>query len=220
LAGLVYCGLCGRLMDSHWVHDRAGYRCRHGRTSAHPGTLSRPRILYLREDHLLDRIRRDDRLRRLMPVLGRSSPDRIAALLRADDMIVICDHNSWAVESDTTWIELTPMTGFGFEVPAQREGGSTQNPNDHRVRCGNTVSEGELNTESQHPCCIWVFMQSTVDRRWRSWQRPEGVASAGMRVCSWSSSTVARPRDGAYWLGPGSLGRVLSELCCESRSAP
>ncbi len=33
LAGLVYCGICGRLMDSHWVHGRAGYRCRHGRSS-------------------------------------------------------------------------------------------------------------------------------------------------------------------------------------------
>ncbi|MEU3645239.1 pentapeptide repeat-containing protein [Lentzea sp. NPDC034063] len=30
LAGLVVCGLCGRRMDKHWVHGRAGYRCRHG----------------------------------------------------------------------------------------------------------------------------------------------------------------------------------------------
>ena len=29
LAGLVFCGICGRLTDSHWVHDRAGY---HNRT--------------------------------------------------------------------------------------------------------------------------------------------------------------------------------------------
>jgi len=36
LAGLVFCGICGRLMDSHWVHDRPSY---------------------LREDHLLERIR-------------------------------------------------------------------------------------------------------------------------------------------------------------------
>ena len=28
LAGLVFCGICGRLMDSHWVHDRASYLCR------------------------------------------------------------------------------------------------------------------------------------------------------------------------------------------------
>jgi hypothetical protein len=35
LTGLVFCGLCGRAMDAHWTHGRAGYRCRHGRSSAH-----------------------------------------------------------------------------------------------------------------------------------------------------------------------------------------
>lgn len=34
LSGLVRCGLCARRMDSHWVNHRAGYRCRHGHTSA------------------------------------------------------------------------------------------------------------------------------------------------------------------------------------------
>ena len=40
----------------HWVNDRAGYRCRHGRNSAHPKTLDRPRYLYVREDTLLDEL--------------------------------------------------------------------------------------------------------------------------------------------------------------------
>jgi hypothetical protein len=63
LAGLVYCGICGRLMDSHWVHERASYRCRHGHSRARP-VSTRPKILYVREDQLLDRIGSDGRLRR------------------------------------------------------------------------------------------------------------------------------------------------------------
>jgi site-specific DNA recombinase len=42
LAGLVSCGICGRLMDSHWIHDRPGYRCRHGHTSAQPDSSDPP----------------------------------------------------------------------------------------------------------------------------------------------------------------------------------
>ena len=58
LAGLVVCGLCGRRMDGHWVHGRAGYRCRHGFTSAKRRSDSAPRNLYVREDHLLEALPR------------------------------------------------------------------------------------------------------------------------------------------------------------------
>ncbi|NGY65335.1 recombinase family protein [Lentzea sp. NEAU-D13] len=54
LAGLVVCGLCGRRMDGHWVHGRAGYRCRHGFTSVKRRSDGAPRNLYVREDHLLE----------------------------------------------------------------------------------------------------------------------------------------------------------------------
>lgn len=53
LAGLLCCGVCGRRMESHWIHDRPGYRCRHGHTSAHRSDLGRPSYAYLREDHVL-----------------------------------------------------------------------------------------------------------------------------------------------------------------------
>ena len=53
LAGLVVCAVCGRRMDGHWVHGRAGYRCRHGYTSCTPRSGGAVRNLYLREDHLL-----------------------------------------------------------------------------------------------------------------------------------------------------------------------
>jgi site-specific DNA recombinase len=63
-SGLLRCGLCGRRLDSHWVHGRAGYRCRHGRSSASPPRLDEPKVVYVREDRLVeelhDRCRPDD----------------------------------------------------------------------------------------------------------------------------------------------------------------
>jgi site-specific DNA recombinase len=112
LAGLVFCGICGRLMDSHWVHGRAGYRCRHGRTSAHPAPAPRPKILYVREDRLIARIRADPRLAEQMGT--RSDPRRIARHLLANDMVVVCDHTVWAIESDTLQIELATVDGLGL----------------------------------------------------------------------------------------------------------
>jgi site-specific DNA recombinase len=55
LTGLVVCDVCGRRADGHWVHDRPGYRCRHGRTSARPATPGRLKTVYWREDELLTR---------------------------------------------------------------------------------------------------------------------------------------------------------------------
>jgi hypothetical protein len=52
LVGLLRCRQCGRRLESHWTHGRAGYRCRHGRTSAQLSTDT-AKIVYVREDHLL-----------------------------------------------------------------------------------------------------------------------------------------------------------------------
>jgi site-specific DNA recombinase len=120
LAGLMYCGICGRLTDSHWVHDRAGYRCRHGHTSAHPDQPTRPKILYVREDRLLERIHSDRELRRQLPELARQAADRVAGWLRTNDMIVVCDHTIWAIESDTLRIELAIAANQAFTMPVQR----------------------------------------------------------------------------------------------------
>ncbi|MER5391757.1 zinc ribbon domain-containing protein [Saccharopolyspora sp. NPDC002686] len=54
LADLVVCGECDRRMDAHWVHGRAGYRCRHGYKAALPRPSPVPRTVYVREDHLRD----------------------------------------------------------------------------------------------------------------------------------------------------------------------
>jgi site-specific DNA recombinase len=53
LSGLVRCGVCGRRMDSHWVHGRAGYRCRHGHSSSRPRTTDSPKYVYVREELLV-----------------------------------------------------------------------------------------------------------------------------------------------------------------------
>jgi len=124
LAGLVYCGICGRLMDSHWVHERPSYRCRHGHSSANPGSSRRPRNLYVREDHLLDRLRGDRQLRHEFSERGAADADSIADDLRANNAIIVCDHSTWAVESETTRIELAPTTILGLAPPgiaAQRQ---------------------------------------------------------------------------------------------------
>lgn len=36
LSGLVMCQMCGRRMESAWVHGNAAYRCRHGYTTGTP----------------------------------------------------------------------------------------------------------------------------------------------------------------------------------------
>jgi DNA invertase Pin-like site-specific DNA recombinase len=52
-SGVVVCGVCGRRMDGHWVHGRAGYRCRHGYTAAVARPVDVPANVYVREDVLL-----------------------------------------------------------------------------------------------------------------------------------------------------------------------
>lgn len=127
LAGLVYCGICGRLTDSHWVHERPSYRCRHGHSSANLGSSNRPRTLYVREDHLLERIRGDRQLRRLLAEPTCWDAASIPDCLRSYNAIIVCDHNTWAVESDTIRIELAPTEILGYApppIPAQRVDGT------------------------------------------------------------------------------------------------
>jgi site-specific DNA recombinase len=99
LAGLVQCQLCGRRMDSHWVNDRAGYRCRHGYNSSRTRPPDTPHNLYVREDVLLYRL-----VRHLAPDRCRSEADvepgvvaEIVARLRAESNVIICGRSDWTV---------------------------------------------------------------------------------------------------------------------------
>ncbi|MEU4745367.1 zinc ribbon domain-containing protein [Actinosynnema sp. NPDC023658] len=89
-AGLLRCGVCSRRMDSHWVHGRPGYRCRHGHTG--PRSEHTPATLYLREDHLITRLGHALH----MPVAA--SPSRVAAQLRARRTVVVCTADGVSVE--------------------------------------------------------------------------------------------------------------------------
>lgn len=91
LAGLVRCGLCGRRMDSHWVHGRPGYRCRHGFTSAQKRPANAPRRLYWREDRLLER------LAVLQTFAGVEAKDVLADRLRMNRQLIECEVSVVAV---------------------------------------------------------------------------------------------------------------------------
>ncbi|MGY3521006.1 recombinase family protein [Micromonospora sp. PTRAS2] len=135
LAGLVCCGVCGKIMDSHWVHGRPGYRCRHSHTSSHTKASHRPKTLYIREDHLLDRIRHERGLHRHHPALRSPDPVKVAAHLRTNNMIVVCDQHTWTIEAKTAIYPLTPARSFlatTGRIPAQRDGDSTKREKESR----------------------------------------------------------------------------------------
>ncbi|KOX19744.1 hypothetical protein ADK67_32900 [Saccharothrix sp. NRRL B-16348] len=106
LAGLLVCGACGRRMDSHWVHGRPGYRCRHGYTSARPRLLGAPALLYWREDRLLERI--------VVVAAEQGQPlpstgDEVAAFLAAAGIGVVCSRR--AIELRERTDRACPGTG-------------------------------------------------------------------------------------------------------------
>lgn len=98
LTGLVVCEVCGRRADGHWVHDRPGYRCRHGRTSASPAAPGRPKAVYWREDELL--IRAGHQLVNGLPA---NADHRVTATyIRARKLRIACGHNTVTIRSDET----------------------------------------------------------------------------------------------------------------------
>lgn len=97
LAGLVQCGLCGRRMDSHWVHGRPGYRCRHGYSSSRPRLPGRVKNIYVREDALLTQLAAHGR-----PDLGGGDESNVgpsmaalAASIRDMAILIVHDGTTW-----------------------------------------------------------------------------------------------------------------------------
>ncbi|MDA3625653.1 recombinase family protein [Saccharopolyspora sp. WRP15-2] len=96
LAGLVVCGECGRRMDAHWVHGRAGYRCRHGYKAALPRPSPVPRTVYVREDQLRDA------LPGLLSQHGGEPPGQdvgndVGDYLRRAGLEIVCSHAGWGL---------------------------------------------------------------------------------------------------------------------------
>jgi site-specific DNA recombinase len=103
LTGLILCGQCGRRLEAHWVHRRAGYRCRHGRTTASGPQPDRPPNLYWREDALIRQIS----LR--TPELFGRRPTEIAAYLRQHDLTI------------TAWPDGIAADRPAFTTPEKRQ---------------------------------------------------------------------------------------------------
>ena len=93
LPGLLRCGHCGRRMDAHWVHQRAGYRCRHGYRSTTSRPSDAPESLYLREDDILRRI-----TARIAFEVELRSTQEVISFLRSNDMVVeVYGPATWAL---------------------------------------------------------------------------------------------------------------------------
>jgi hypothetical protein len=96
LAGLLLCVTCERRMDSHWTNQRAGYRCRHGHTSARHRPAGHPKNVYIRQDRLLAS------LRRLLPDVAGLDDKDVADHIRSTGMTITCSAaNQWTLGEPT-----------------------------------------------------------------------------------------------------------------------
>jgi site-specific DNA recombinase len=87
-------------MDSHWVHGRPGYRCRHGHTSAKPTTPNRPKTLYLREDRILAQITPPLEGTRTHDHATLAEPAELAHAIRAEGITIWCDPDTCTLDTD------------------------------------------------------------------------------------------------------------------------
>lgn len=95
-------------MDAHWLHGRAGYRCRHGQTTSHRAAADRVPIVYVREDRLIAE---------LTEHLASEGSERceglgeIIADLRAANSTIVCTKAGW-----TLITQATPASNQGMLV--------------------------------------------------------------------------------------------------------
>jgi site-specific DNA recombinase len=116
LAGLLRCGICKRRLESCWANNRAAYRCRHGYSSASTPAPTRPKNLYIREDHILPHLpglfvllagtetaagRRRRRTRRGTDVSTPVSDAKAISYLRSMQIALIYDPRSGTLQADS-----------------------------------------------------------------------------------------------------------------------
>jgi site-specific DNA recombinase len=96
LRGCVWCGLCGRRMQSHWVHDTAYYRCRFAAEYALANHVEHPLSINLREDAVIGRV---DRwlVREFAPRRLRATISDLVAVQRAESATRVNDDHGEAV---------------------------------------------------------------------------------------------------------------------------
>jgi site-specific DNA recombinase len=116
LTGLVLCRTCGRRAEAHWIHDRPGYRCRHGRTSASPAMPDRPKPWYQREDVLLTHAWCHLAESDLLAAPGPEDLHAVAGHLRATGITITCD--TGAVTLDHAHVKIAQQRSRERRQPA------------------------------------------------------------------------------------------------------
>jgi DNA invertase Pin-like site-specific DNA recombinase len=131
LTGLVICGLCGRRAEGHWAHGRARYRCLHGRTSASDVQLEHPKMLYVRQDQLIEQA-----TLQLAHLIGADpasiSVAELAVQLRGRGITMVCSHvsitlDTGAVDPEPDSASTEDHTGQ-FLLPIPGRGGRRKTP--------------------------------------------------------------------------------------------
>jgi hypothetical protein len=121
LVGLIRCRPCGRIMDSHWVNNHAGYRCRHGNRSATPADSGQPRNVYVHEDKVITHAA-------AQLGMATNGSQAIVNYLRAHNIIITCaaggavtlDHILTTAERKVTVIPQPAVRGALARSPSLR----------------------------------------------------------------------------------------------------
>jgi site-specific DNA recombinase len=138
LSGRLHCGWCSRHMDSHQAHAGSTYRCRHGHSSTKPRPADAARNLYLREDHLLNRIAD---LLTTTGIATNPTHEQTIRLVRELDLEFTCDRDTITLHQPTT---APSKRTRGIAVPAS--------PSAHSITsvAAPTTKPGRLSAEFQH----------------------------------------------------------------------
>jgi hypothetical protein len=147
LTGLLLCQECGRRLAAHWVHGRAGYRCRHGHTSSHLPRQDRRRNVYVRQDQVMMFLATHvPQLRQLNDgqLADTDTARHILDAFRHDrELAVACNNYTWRLEVDgSTVFDGWPPRLPRRKVPRQPRKAST--PPSYRAACINSVGN----------CCV------------------------------------------------------------------
>ncbi|MFI1991098.1 recombinase family protein [Actinoplanes sp. NPDC020271] len=115
LTGLLICAVCGRRPAAHWLNRRAGYRCRHGHTSAQLAAQDRPPWVYWPEERLFRTLRAWD-----AEFADLGDVEDLTAYLRANDLVVVCGTGTLQVEDAIIEPadDVLPVTAPGIGEPA------------------------------------------------------------------------------------------------------
>jgi len=99
LTGRILCQDCGRRLEAHWIHGRAGYRCRHGHTASR-NRAGGPRTVYAREEQALMFLAAHISELRHLTETADDQKEMIAEYLAAHDIELWCGYYTWQLDLD------------------------------------------------------------------------------------------------------------------------